>query len=622
MIQKTTTLLFFLLIISSQIFSQGIWSMKANLGPNTTYGRSKGVSFEVNGIGYMGTGYNGTARVDLWAYDPTTNVWTQKANFGGSSRYGAFGFAVNGNGYIGTGFSSPSYLKDVWKYDVAGNSWSQVADFGGSNRMDVASFVIGNRAYVGTGYAGGSVVKDFWQYNPVSNSWLQKANYGGASRSSATGFAVNGKGYICLGASTSTYFNDIYQYDTTANTWTAKANFPGAAREGASAFVISNFGYVGTGGSNSLVTLYNDFYKYDPAGNTWSLIPNFTGSLRSHACSFSIGKSGYVGTGYTGGQVNSFYQYNSCSLTNTITATSVSCNGGSNASINLTVAGANNPVSYAWSNAATTQDLSGLAAGGYTVLITDANGCTASDSIFVAEPFVIFDSIIPNNILCKGDSTGLIYFAVFGGTTPYTYAWSNTETTQNISGLIAGNYSVLITDANGCTNSNSTTITEPGTAITYSISSTPANCSTCSDGTASIVVSGGNQPYSYLWSPTSYTTATITGLLPGQYTVCVTDSNYCVKCDTISIGFNNSVFEYDAPSISIFPNPSNGEFYISGIKTKTELSIYNCLGVKVYQTSINRKREKVSIETLSEGVYFLYLKTEDKIITKKITFLK
>ena len=134
----------------SPVFSQGSWLAKANLGPNTNYSRSKPSSFVINGLGYVGCGYNGTARVDLWAYNPTNNTWTQKANFGGSTRFGAFGFAINGDGYIGCGYSAPSYVKDVWKYDVTGNSWTKVADFGGSSRSDASSFVIGNRTIAAT----------------------------------------------------------------------------------------------------------------------------------------------------------------------------------------------------------------------------------------------------------------------------------------------------------------------------------------------------------------------------------------------------------------------------------------------------------------------------------------
>ncbi|TAL58430.1 MAG: T9SS type A sorting domain-containing protein [Bacteroidetes bacterium] len=600
--------------------SQGSWTTKASLG-SASAGRSKGASFEINGLGYIGTGYNGTARVDFWEYNPATDAWTQKANFGGAARYGAIGFAVNGTGYIGTGFATPSYVKDVWKYNVTGNSWLQVADFGGAGRMDAACFVIGNRVYIGTGYTGSTALTDFWQYNPVSDTWAPKANYAGTACASASGFSISGSGYLCLGrnAASSTYYNTLYQYDTTANTWTARANFTGAAREGAAAFVVAGNAYVGTGGSNNLGTLYNDFYKYDPIGNAWSPVATFIGSVRSHTSSFSIGNFGYVGMGYTGGQVNNLYQYNFCSVTNTVTPTPPSCNGGSNGSINLTLSSATAPYTYVWSNAATVEDITGLTAGNYSVMITDANGCTSTNTVTVTAPAAITNSVSPTNISCNSGGNGSVNLTVAGGTSPYTYVWSNATTIQDASGLAAGNYSVMITDAGGCTSTNTVVLTQP-TALSVSLTSTPATCSTCPDGTATAIPAGGTAPYIYFWmtTPTIYTTPTITGILPGNYTVCITDTNNCTQCSSVSVAFNNSITEYNSHSISVYPNPSNGEFSISGLKTNAELSVYNCIGELVHKISMPRKQETVNITSLKYGIYFLKIETEDRIFTKKI----
>ncbi len=606
-------------IISSASFSQGSWIAKANLG-TATNGRSKGAAFVINGLGYIGTGYNGTAKNDFWQYDPMANVWTQKANFGGSARYGAIGFAVNGDGYIGTGFASPNFMKDMWKYNVSGNSWTQVGDFGGSGRMDATCFVIGNRVYAGTGQTSSNVLNDFWQYNPGSDTWTSKANFGGTARSNATGFAVGGKGYVCLGRNfnSGTYYNNIFQYDTTANTWTARANFTGAAREGASAFVIGNYAYVGTGGSNNLGTLYNDFYKYDPAGNAWSAIATFIGSLRSHSNGFSIGNFGYVGMGYTGGQVNSFYQYDMCSITNTVTPTNVSCNGGSNGSVNLTVSGATSPLTYLWSNASTSEDISGLSAGSYSVLITDANTCTSTNTVAITAPVAISNTVTLTHLQCFGDSSGSVDLTVSGGISAYTYLWSNNATTQDVSGLDAGSYNVLITDANGCKDTAFAILTQP-TALAYSVTSSPASCSTCADGGASATVSGGTSPYTYAWTPSGKTTQSVTGLLPGQYTVCITDSSGCSACDTVSIGTNSGIAEYNSPAISIFPNPSSGMFKVQGLKANANLFIYNCIGEMVYSVAIPRKDELINASSLPFGIYFLKIETEDKIYTKKLT---
>ena len=142
-------------------------------------------------------------------------------------------------------------------------------------------------------------------------------------------------------------------------------------------------------------------------------------------------------------------------------ATDALCNGDSTGSIDLTVTGGTAPFTYTWDNGATTEDISTLAAGTYNVTITDANGCTATASATVGEPTLLAGSAVATDALCNGDSTGSIDLTVTGGTAPFTYAWDNGATTEDISTLAAGTYNVTITDANGCTATASATVGEP-----------------------------------------------------------------------------------------------------------------------------------------------------------------
>jgi len=127
------------------------------------------------------------------------------------------------------------------------------------------------------------------------------------------------------------------------------------------------------------------------------------------------------------------------------------------------------PYAYTWSNGATTQDISGLLAGTYTVTVTDAKGdslgCTATTSVTITQPTPVALSSTQVNVLCNGASTGSIDLSVSGGVAPYTYTWSNGATTQDISSLAAGTYTVTVNDANGsvsgCTATTSVTITQP-----------------------------------------------------------------------------------------------------------------------------------------------------------------
>ncbi len=143
-----------------------------------------------------------------------------------------------------------------------------------------------------------------------------------------------------------------------------------------------------------------------------------------------------------------------------VCGTNVSCNGANDGSINLTVTGGASCTAYTfnWSNGATTEDVSNLRAGTYSVTVTDANGCSTTSSFTLTEPALLVSSgvaatyVCGTNVSCNGANDGSINLTVTGGAscTAYTFNWSNGATTEDVSNLTAGNYSVTITDANGC----------------------------------------------------------------------------------------------------------------------------------------------------------------------------
>jgi hypothetical protein len=275
------------------------------------------------------------------------------------------------------------------------------------------------------------------------------------------------------------------------------------------------------------------------------------------------------------------------------TSTGALCNGGTTGAVNLSVNGGTSPYTFAWSNSATTQNLSSLAAGTYSVSITDNNGCTQTASAIVTEPTLIAATTTSTNLLCNSNSTGAVNLSVNGGTAPYTFAWSNSATTQNISGLAAGTYSVIITDNNGCTqNVTGINITEPAT-ISSAITATSASCAVCSDGNANLTVNGGTSPYTFAWS-NSTTNEDLTGALPGTYTVVVTDNNGCQHTDTVTINFTTGIANSTAVAgtISVFPNPSNGE-NIRIMLTEAQATenivfvVYDIAGNEVYSEKIS-----------------------------------
>ncbi len=215
------------------------------------------------------------------------------------------------------------------------------------------------------------------------------------------------------------------------------------------------------------------------------------------------------------------------------TSANVSCNAGTNGSIDVTVSGGTSPYTYLWNGGATTQDRTGLAAGTYSVTVTDANGCTASTTKTITQPTILTASSTATNVNCNGGANGTIDLTVSGGTTAYIYNWSNGATTQDLSGLAAGVYSVTVTDANGCTTATTQTITQPAT-LAASATSTNVNCNGGSNGSIDVTISGGTTPYSYLWNG-GFTTQDRTGLTAGTYTVTVTDAKGCITSITKTI---------------------------------------------------------------------------------------
>ena len=209
-------------------------------------------------------------------------------------------------------------------------------------------------------------------------------------------------------------------------------------------------------------------------------------------------------------------------LSANIVGTNINCN--TIGAANLTVTGGTSPYIYSWSNGATTQDLTNISAGNYNVAITDASGCMATAGVNITQTATLSATIASTNILCFGNATGAADLSVTGGTSPYSYSWSNGATTQDLTGLLAGTYSVVITDSNGCITSANVTITEP----TLLVASSTADTILCNGGSTTVTVTatGGTAPY----------TGTGTfNVNQGNYTYTVTDAHGCTATASISI---------------------------------------------------------------------------------------
>ena len=216
----------------------------------------------------------------------------------------------------------------------------------------------------------------------------------------------------------------------------------------------------------------------------------------------------------------------------------ITCNGAMDGTATVTATGGTPTYAYAWSNGGMTDSVSGLDSGMVSIMVTDANGCTASGSVSITQPAAIVLSIDAQiNNTCNGDSAGSVTASGVGGTMPYVYAWSNGSTSTMASNLPAGMATLTVTDANGCTETISATIGEPA-AITIAATGTDVTCSGGNDGGVAASASGGVGGFTFLWSTTD-TDSTVSGLMEGTYTVTVTDGNGCEEEMTVTVGATN-----------------------------------------------------------------------------------
>jgi hypothetical protein len=333
-----------------------------------------------------------------------------------------------------------------------------------------------------------------------------------------------------------------------------------------------------TGGSN----LVYDWTPGNPTGDGTASISGL--SAGTYTCTVTNDCGG------TGSTVFTITEPSVISVSSS--QTNVSCNGGSDGSVTLTVSGGTSPYTFDWNSGAyTTQNLTGIPAGTYAGTLTDANGCTNSGTIVITEPTLLVASSSATSILCNG-GTANITVTETGGTAPYTgdgtftvsagpYSYTVTDMngcTSTTTGTVteptmlmasssattilcnggtaditvtetggtgpytgdgtfnvnAGPYSYTVTDANGCTSTTTITVTEP-TAISTSVTQVNVSCNGGSDGSIDLTVTGGTAPYTFDWNSGAFTTEDLTGLMAGSYVGQLTDANGCTDGGTVVI---------------------------------------------------------------------------------------
>ena len=222
-------------------------------------------------------------------------------------------------------------------------------------------------------------------------------------------------------------------------------------------------------------------------------------------------------------------------LAATISGTNITCNGASDGSVDLTVSGGTLPYSFSWNTTDTTEDLSGLAPGTYSVTITDSLNCTANTSIAITQPAALVYTMSASDVTCFGDQDGTAAVATLtGGTTPFSFLWSNSSTQQNQTSLGPGTFSVTVSDSNGCSFTDSVSVTEPPQLTLIPSALNNPGCASAATGSIDIDVAGGTPGYTYLWS-TGATTQDLNALTAGTYSITATDQNLCSVADTFTL---------------------------------------------------------------------------------------
>lgn len=355
-----------------------------------------------------------------------------------------------------------------------------------------------------------------------------------------------------------------------------------------------------------------------------------------------------------GGIDEGFTQFNAAG-----TSADVTCFGLSNGSISQTITAGVAPFGYLWNDNQTTKDRTGLAAGIFSVTITAANGCTKVKTFSIQAPataIAVTHTKIDN--LCFGSSAGTIFSTPTGGTSPYTYLWSNGKTTKDVNLLAANTYTQTTTDSKGCTKSTSTTITQP-TAVNFTLASSPAGGTTHN---VTVTASGGVPAYSYNKSPGSvYQTSHIFNAVPaGNVIFKVKDANNCIKSRIAKVpittpgqsdegngGGKKTVWDLDdeqaalpdsiiqkmfdvrlaGKEMLLFPNPATDEVSLvfSEIQnSRGEMAIFDAVGRLVSVENLQPRPEellRVQVGFLPRGVYTLRWRVADGAVFQQ-QFLK
>lgn len=464
---------------------------------------------------------------------------------------------------------------------------------GGITIEDRTNLVAGNYTVTVTDSKSCSATSFFSVTQPnaliAANTHGNISCFGGNTTITVTG---NGGTAPYTGTGTFTVTSGTYNYTVTdANNCTAttSANITQPAQLTASA---NNITIPCTGGSGTVTV--------SASGGT----PPYTGT--GNFTETTPGIKTYTVTDANGCTTTATANVNSASgLSVNSTASPITCHGVCDGSITTTVTGGTAPYSYSWSNNASSADIGNLCAGTYTQTVSDNANCSIVNTFIVNDvPALQVSVTIVDSVTCYGN-TADVSAAVTGGTSPYSYNWSNTSA-NNSTSLFAGTYAITVTDSNNCTVSQTGTITQPD-SLSISLTNVTNDDGT-GNGAIDISVTGGTAPYSFAWSNSS-NTEDVSALSAGVYSVSVTDVNGCNKTlGNISI-VNTGVGNILADVLQIYPNPFTSSITVNSLQ-RAVMFVYTLDGILLKTARVSEGVSRIETGELAKGFYILQVQGE------------
>jgi hypothetical protein len=295
-----------------------------------------------------------------------------------------------------------------------------------------------------------------------------------------------------------------------------------------------------------------------------------------------------------------------------------------------TANGGTAPFSFVWNNGQTNATATSLAAGSYTVTISDVNGCSdTANAVVAAGAGSLTASANSTNATCIA-TDGTATATANGGTAPFSFVWNNGQTNASISALAAGSYTVTVIDANGCASTANATVGTSNGNLAATATTTDVTTFGGNNGAVNLTVSGGTAPFSFVWS-NGATTEDLNGLVAGTYTVTITDANGCATTQTATVNQPPVAIALTANnwSAAIYPNPSENQTMVSvelGTTANVRIRLINSLGQIIQlaeYSDVMNVQHSLNVSELPAAIYMVEItadgiqKTQRLVVTRK-----